>query len=1631
MKSKKLISLLCAAAVTVSSFAGLAVTASAASDPVYSWDGSTTLGITAGEVGMDRDGSFLQITGESKNQEYKFALPAAAQLTDDYVIDFDTYIKPGNGCGRLGGYTQILFAGTGVDAPNSTTAAPLKDTQNYGTTYADAVNTKYGDENGQFDMVAGDKNAFNNGTDNNGGIGYQNVPVSVTARHELAGNWVLSYAGAAPDLENDGDVQTEGEWVRIRAAVKDGKANYTIKNADGETVSEVEKTVTAEKMTQLVFVVGRGDMNFTSDKLPSTGAAVIQLDNINIYDGVDNAPELNTKGLRKESKAITYGTPEEYAGAAPKLDVPAAAKESKTINFDTDTNASVVMGTDAAPENLSVSNGDMFLSVGYRTTGTDNVTAGAIVDVIGGTKAAKLTGGQYATSGRSSMLHLTDSAIAESGTTVLGFSVYLSKTIASGTPKLWLVDADKDGALTNNSTTAAAYYSGVFGVLTNGTIGSDYKFSSNFNRGIQLTANEWHTVVVAVTKGDKYRIFVDGNYQDPDKSDGILAAVTADTLHYGNTAYTADNLPAIAIENAGGTSAYSTALIDNVITYTVDDINIDNLPAINVVTPVVEVTGYAAATQTLSLNVTNNDELDHDVPVTVVHVSYNSDNTVKSVKSYSNVLLRGEDETIKGDVVIPAEDTVFKGDKFMVWNTLDGMKPLMAVPYAVTEGTEKPVEYRVTVAETANGDVSVDKTTAAAGETITITATPADITDGAGYEVDTVKVMNGTSEVATTTTADGKYTFTMPAADVTVTVTFKQAAVILPELTGTVTISGTAKVGETITASVESITEGATAKYQWQLAETADGEYTDVNGATSSSKKLSAVSLNKYLRVVVTADNFNGQIVSNVLGPVAAAEVPVTKYQITKVVDPADTATVTTTIGDGTEVTEVTDGINVTVNAVPAEGYKISEITVKDADEGDVTFNTESNTFLMPAKNVTVTVKTSAPVASYDFDNSAEGFEATSRITREIVDDDTTGTANGTKVLKFTNAANAGNGMALAKLNFADNVQNATSVTVEFDTYSAGSGRTNFSLFDGNIRGFDGTTFTKGGFNKTGVLFAQGSDATDAYKVRNDNKEIPYGEWVHTVVEIDYATQKINYTVTKAGGETVAAESIAYLDDTAKYATGLELYSWQNNAVAYIDNVKVFAEIGTANTVTINYVDTEGNVIKAAETDAAVNTLPYTVDAAKKATFEANDVRYTYKAEGSTDTITAVSDEAKTITLVFDKVAYETTTFTAKLSAAAKSGVVIKVKGTPAAEGAAAVDTTVTTGDDGTAQIKLLPGTYTYSIDASNDYSAVADTPIVLGSNNEVILEANTAANATLKVVYTTDGAESGKVGETVVYDEDAGKFVGDKIPVSEFTAYATRIKAVADGGLTYKVYDYVSGAPSDEYELASETNTVYLTVSTDDVDYYMYEDFESYDVGTAANAGAVPGFTASATATNIVAGASGQGNVLRLRSNTTWTAANWDTKEAAPITASKVKMEFDMHYGYLVGKEVVWGLNNSDAESIVSVRYDSQACAITKVAIKGVEQDITGIIKVQDSNDYATSNKKAHITVVVDFDTDMAQITFTRDGQSSSYKASIAGLTSENVAAWVHTTNQNNDTRVSTIDNFKVYQTTDTVSAE
>lgn len=102
--------------------------------------------------------------------------------------------------------------------------------------------------------------------------------------------------------------------------------------------------------------------------------------------------------------------------------------------------------------------------------------------------------------------------------------------------------------------------------------------------------------------------------------------------------------------------------------------------------------------------------------------------------------------------------------------------------------TTTPVEpdktYTVTVDTTVNGTVTADKATAKAGETVTLTVTPA-----TGYELDTLTV-NGQAVTGTT--------FVMPAANVTVAATFKA---VTAETTYTVTDQTAADANGTLEIS--------------------------------------------------------------------------------------------------------------------------------------------------------------------------------------------------------------------------------------------------------------------------------------------------------------------------------------------------------------------------------------------------------------------------------------------------------------------------------------------------------------------------------------------------------------------------------------------------------------------------------------------------------------------------------------------------------------------------------------------------------------------------------------------------------------------------------------------------------------
>ena len=264
----------------------------------------------------------------------------------------------------------------------------------------------------------------------------------------------------------------------------------------------------------------------------------------------------------------------------------------------------------------------------------------------------------------------------------------------------------------------------------------------------------------------------------------------------------------------------------------------------------------------------------------------------------------------------------------------------------VVTGEIEPEKYTITVAEgIEHGTVVPDKTEAAAGETVTLTITPAE-----GYELETLTVMNGETAVEVTNN-----TFVMPAGDVTITATFKESIVnynltwsVTPAEGGTVEI----KAGETVLTT--------------SPAQVAAGTHITITPSPAQGYEVESVKVNGTPLLTIDDDETGGEFGAPALkdfpGGISAgfgtygfdmaedAEVVVTfkktEYTIT-VTEPQN----------GTVVPSATTanmGDEITLTITPATGYEIDEVTVM-AGEDEVELDSDYK-FTMPASDVTVTV---------------------------------------------------------------------------------------------------------------------------------------------------------------------------------------------------------------------------------------------------------------------------------------------------------------------------------------------------------------------------------------------------------------------------------------------------------------------------------------------------------------------------------------------------------------------------------------------------------------------------------------------------------------------------------------------------
>ncbi len=167
------------------------------------------------------------------------------------------------------------------------------------------------------------------------------------------------------------------------------------------------------------------------------------------------------------------------------------------------------------------------------------------------------------------------------------------------------------------------------------------------------------------------------------------------------------------------------------------------------------------------------------------------------------------------DVTVTLKDTNGVFD-----NTAHNATITVTVTYTVSAAT--PAGNAVTVSAATNGTVTADKTTAASGDTVTLTIAPA-----SGYKLDALTITGASGTVTPTKVNDTTYTFEMPAEAVTVSATFVDASAQTQSAPAAPTMKTRTNTSVTLN-TIAANANGAAAEYSkdgttWQTSPTFSG----------------------------------------------------------------------------------------------------------------------------------------------------------------------------------------------------------------------------------------------------------------------------------------------------------------------------------------------------------------------------------------------------------------------------------------------------------------------------------------------------------------------------------------------------------------------------------------------------------------------------------------------------------------------------------------------------------------------------------------------------------------------------------------------------------------------------------------
>lgn len=800
MKSKKLISLLCAAAMSASAFAGLTVTASAATDLV-TLDGSTADGWVAPD-GADKgdivptvtidDGEtdqYLKFQGSGGgNRKSTYSL--GQTISGQYTIEYDTMMTRGNGMSRIMHSNQLAF----------TNDTNTKDTRD-GAGIIDTVNAQQGTK-------------YNSGS----GASVANAAMKTDLRPYLTDKWVINDDSTSELVaypESAVEV-ADTKWVRVQAAVNNDKTTVTVIDKSGnKLVDGVEYTNSTNEINSIYVCSNRGN----------GGSGIVALDNLHIYQG---APEtLTTDGLRGDATVVvpTVMPVPDVKTQAPGLSAPDGVTPVVNNTFSKAL-ASTAMGETAT----TITDVDgLSIAMGNRTGG-DTATTVSVEDWAAGDKVLTLAGGPYSGAGRGPVVSAANTlALADGKSSVMTFAVNLGSNKAGGAGRLYIL---KDNSQAGSDKNGA--YNNVMGVLTTDDTASSYTIGSGSNVitiGQQVEAYQWYKVAIIVSS-DKFRIWV----AKADEDFTEKPQVDCDHVGTGDTASSVSELPLLAVTSEkGGSYTGSVARIDNMLTYSG---TADQPRKLLPTTQAAPTPAPIPAKVTMSVDENANTVTltsDKDTDAVLVQASYRTDNTLESVKKVVNLKLEANKAT-----TVPATDldAFTTNDKIMVWDSLKTMTPL-ASAYTIKNGAAQATAKPAPTAEPTEAPAETVAPTAEPTEAPAETAAPTDTPAPTATPIPTYAVSGtvdaGVKSVTLTDKAEAENTITGTIEDTAVTFTGVKA--------GTYTVSAVAKDDYkdltvtpqeiTVSGNLEGVfTVKTTAKVKSAVTTTVTGGTATVTGAT-------------------------------------------------------------------------------------------------------------------------------------------------------------------------------------------------------------------------------------------------------------------------------------------------------------------------------------------------------------------------------------------------------------------------------------------------------------------------------------------------------------------------------------------------------------------------------------------------------------------------------------------------------------------------------------------------------------------------------------------------------------------------------------------------------------------------------